>query len=365
MQEKSKRVLVAMSGGLDSTVAAFLLQQQGHDVQGITMAFGAIAGTNPNSPVDEAVPEASSMCRKLGIEHHTIAMGDYLEKYVIENFLSEYLNGRTPNPCARCNRYVKFGELLKAAEDLKCDYLATGHYVYKVFDEEQQIYHLKKAKDLKKDQSYFLYTLSQSVLARVLFPLGLLTKDDVRGVARLNGFESVARRSESQDICFISDQGYKNFIGVRKTNENYPCGDFKNEKGEVVGQHKGLINYTIGQRDKLGLALGVPVYVYQLDRATNTVYVGPKGCLLRKGLYARDACFVSGKSFKGKIDASVRIRYNAPDMAAKISALSSDHVKVEFAQPQLAVTPGQCVVFYHDDCVLGGGIIEKAIEEDA
>jgi len=283
-----------------------------------------------------------------------------INEHIIDDFTNEYLNGRTPNPCVRCNQHLKFGTLYKKVMAMGADYLATGHYAKIHYNSTRDCYEMKKAEDFKKDQSYFLYSMNKATLSKVLFPLGDMTKDEVRQLAhkyKLN----VADKPESQDICFVPETGYKEFIRNRLGDNVFKPGNFKDSQGAIVGEHKGIANYTIGQRDKLGIALGKPVYVYQIDRESNTVYVGPQECLYAKGLTASQFNPVSMKASNETIEVSARIRYNAPEVKGYLTHLNEGKIRIQFAEPQKSVTPGQSVVFYHDDVVLGGAIIEKPI----
>jgi tRNA-specific 2-thiouridylase len=270
------------------------------------------------------------------------------------------LNGRTPNPCVQCNQHLKFGSLYQKVMSLGADFLATGHYAKIEYNPAESRYEMKKANDPKKDQSYFLYSMRKDTLPKVLFPLGGMTKTEVRDLARRYGLNT-AEKPESQDICFVPDTGYKQFIKDRLGESVFQPGPFKNEKGEVIGQHLGIANYTIGQRDKLGLALGVPVYVYKIEKETNTVYVGALNKLYSSGLWASRFNPVSMERPAEPIEVDVRIRYNAVEIKAYLTAVENGRVRVDFKEPQKSVTPGQSVVFYRDDVVLGGAIIDEPI----
>ncbi len=351
-----------MSGGVDSSVAAGMMKEQGHEVVGVTMCFSI---NHPDSKKPsccgvDGIQDAQRAAQILGIPHYVLDFAKDIDEHIIEDFTNEYLNGRTPNPCVRCNQYLKFGTLYEKVKSLGADYLATGHYGRIEYNEATDQFELKKAKDLKKDQSYFLYSISKETLPSVLFPLGGLTKGEVRDLARKYKLNT-AEKPESQDICFVPETGYKKFLEDRVGDRIFAPGDFIDQDGNIVGQHKGIAHYTIGQRDKLGIALGRPVYVHKIDKETNTVHVGPEACLYSAGFYGGQFNPVSMTIPKEKMEVSVRIRYNAPEIAAHLMYLGDGKVLVEFAAPQKSVTPGQSAVFYHEDVVLGGAVIDEPI----
>ena len=360
---KGKKVFVAMSGGVDSSVVAGMMKEQGYDVVGVTMCFSI---THPNSKKPsccgvDGIGDAKRAAEILDIPHYVLDFAKDINDYIIDDFTSEYLSGRTPNPCVRCNQHLKFGTLYKKVMALGADYLATGHYAKIHFNAKRNCFEMKKAADFKKDQSYFLYSMNKEALSKVLFPLGDMTKEEVRELAREYKL-NVADKPESQDICFVPESGYKEFIRNRLGDGVFKPGDFKNSQGKVVGEHKGIANYTIGQRDKLGIALGEPVYVYGIDRESNTVFVGPQACLYAKGLTASQFNPVSMDVPDKTIEVFARIRYNAPEVKGYLTHLNEGNIRIEFAEPQKSVTPGQSVVFYHDDVVLGGAVIENPIQ---
>jgi tRNA-uridine 2-sulfurtransferase len=357
-----KKVFVAMSGGVDSSVVAGIMKDQGHDVVGVTMCFSI---THPHSKKPsccgvDGIQDAKRAAQILDIPHYVLDFAKDINDYIIDDFTSEYLSGRTPNPCVRCNQHLKFGSLYKKVMSLGAGYLATGHYGKIELNAETNRFEMKKARDPKKDQSYFLYSMNRDTLPHVLFPLGDMTKDEVRTLAKKYDLNT-AEKPESQDICFVPDGGYKQFIENRLGKEVSQPGNFINEKGEVVGRHKGIINYTIGQRDKLGIALGFPVYVNRIDRATNTVHIGALANLYSKGLTASQFNPVSMDIPSSTVEVMARIRYNAPEVKAYLTYLNDGQIEVHFAEPQKSVTPGQSVVFYRDDVVLAGATIEKPI----
>lgn len=365
-QSKKKTVFVGMSGGVDSSVVAGLMKEQGHDVVGVTMCFNI---THPNSKKPsccgvDGIEDARRAAQVLGIPHYIFNFAEDINHHIIDNFTSEYLNGRTPNPCVQCNRHLKFGSLFDKVRGLGADYLATGHYAKIKFNAARECFELKKGDDQFKDQSYFLYSIKKETLPHIFFPLGDMTKFQVRDLARKYGLAN-AEKPGSQDICFIPETGYKKFIEDRVGKEAMIQGPFKDEEGNIVGTHKGVAYYTIGQRDGLGIALGRPMYVYKIDKETNTVYVGNETRLLSKGLVADQINFVSAASPTEKIDIKVKIRYNSPEVEAQLTPNTDGKVQVVFKTPQRSVTPGQSVVFYRDDVVIGGGIIEAPIAQVA
>jgi len=359
---KNKKVFVAMSGGVDSSVVAGMMKEAGYDVVGVTMCF-SISHPNSKRPsccgVD-GIQDAQRAAQILNIPHYVLDFAKDINEHIIDNFTDEYLNGRTPNPCVQCNQHLKFGSLYQKVMSLGADYLATGHYAKIEYNRDDDRFEMKKADDPKKDQSYFLYSMRKETLPKVLFPLGGMTKTQVRDLARRYGLNT-AEKPESQDICFVPDSGYKQFIKDRLGESVFQPGAFKNEKDEVIGRHQGIANYTIGQRDKLGIALGVPVYVYRIEKETNTVYVGPLSKLYAQGLFASQFNPVSMGYPAEPIEVNVRIRYNATEVKGYLSAERQGRVRVDFKEPQKSVTPGQSVVFYRDDVVLGGAIIDEPI----
>jgi tRNA-specific 2-thiouridylase len=359
---KMKKIMVAMSGGVDSSVTAALLLERGHAVEGVTMCFELPAALSEGSPSCcglQSIEDARRVCKALGIPHHVLNYGDALESLVIEDFVEEYSKGRTPNPCARCNRYLKFERLFKDAMTLGGTHLATGHYVQNLYNPMTSSYEMRKAKDLRKDQSYFLYDTPRERLPQLLFPLGGYGKDEVRAQARRFNLP-VAEKKDSQDICFIPDGKYQDFLVARRSSLVRP-GDYVDHTGKVVGRHKGVAHYTIGQREGLGIALGMPVYVNRIDSLTNTVHVGPEEKLLSAGLEASGLNLLVGNISKETIEATIKIRYNHNNIQAQVTFVDDDRVQVRFREPQKAVAPGQSVVFYQDDLVLGGAVIDRGI----
>ncbi|MBR2674658.1 MAG: tRNA 2-thiouridine(34) synthase MnmA [Mogibacterium sp.] len=360
----NKKAIVAMSGGVDSSVAAHLMQQAGYEVTGVMMCLFDNDDELRNEEGEKKIADNSGDARKvtdrLGIDFKLFDMREDFREEVIEKFVRAYESGQTPNPCVFCNRRMKFEELYRLGAEALSDspVIATGHYAIIEYDEAASRYKLRKAANPEKDQSYVLYNLTQEQLARTIFPLGGLTKEEVRRIAEEQGFVT-AHKKESQDICFIPGGDYVGFI-KDYTGREYPGGDFVDEEGRVMGSHKGIINYTIGQRKGLGLALKKPAYVLRLDTEGNRVVLGDNEDLFTRELIARDFNWVSMAASSGSFRASARIRYKHREAPCEVIPLEAepDRVRVIFDEPQRAITRGQSVVVYGDDYVLGGGIIE-------
>lgn len=355
---ENKKVMIGMSGGVDSSVAAFLLQKESLEVIGATMKL------YNNEDIDfvsektccslDDVLDAKSVCARLGIRHYTLNMTDDFKKEVIERFISAYQNGFTPNPCIDCNRYMKFSKMLHKAQELDIDYVATGHYAR--IERQGDRYILKKAVDLSKDQSYVLYSLTQEQLKVTKFPLGNYTKQQVREIAEENGFVN-ARKHESQDICFVPDGDYSKFIEYY-TGKTYPCGDFVDMNGKRLGEHKGIIRYTIGQRRGLGLALPASMYVVEKDVDNNKVILGFNDDLFKKEVNVKNISFTACDGLDKPERLCAKIRYNQKEQPATVTQTDENHFTIVFDEPQRAITKGQAAVLYDGDTVVGGGTIE-------
>ena len=344
-----------MSGGVDSSVSAVLLKEQGYDVVGMTLEL--FGGTCCNT---DAIVGAKQICNSIGIPHITYNLKEEFQCKVINNFIDEYSNQRTPNPCIECNKYMKFGAMYEKAKELGCDYIATGHYS-QITKLDNGRYALKCSKTQKKDQTYALYNLTQNQLSKTLMPIGAYTKDEVRQIAEEIGL-LVANKPDSQDICFVDDN-YGEFI-EETTGTKIPKGNFVDPEGNVLGEHKGIIYYTVGQRRGLGLSLKKPGYVIKVDKDTNEVVVGDKQDLFASVLYGNKVNCMSVPEFEDGMKLMAKIRYNSPEVPCRVYMTGEDEVRVVFDEPQRAITPGQAVVFYDGDIVAGGATILRAANEN-
>lgn len=356
------RVLAAMSGGVDSSVAALLLQEQGYDVVGATLNLWSYEGRT--EPYNECCSlEVRMITHQLGIEHHVVDEGQAFKEAVVDPFIEESAAGMTPLPCAKCNRFVRVPKLIELADRLGCDYVATGHHI-RIRQAADGTHQLLKGHDAQKDQGYFLYMLGQAELSRLMVPIGDYDKREVWKIAYDNNLIS-ARKPESQDLCFLPNGDARQFLKDRANGAMQP-GEIVDTEGTVLGQHDGLPYYTIGQRRGLGVSVGEPVYVVDKDREANRLIVGPEELLMSAGLIAEDVCFIHPDGLTEPARAEVKIRYRSHPEPCTLEP--TDHlgrVAVKFDEPQRAVTPGQVAVFYHGELVLGGGTIAEALKPAA
>lgn len=353
-----KRVLLGMSGGVDSSVAAIILMEHGYEVIGATMKLWDPEDDEGQSKCcgDDSILDAKRVCDKLGIPHYTLNLKEEFKKCVIENFIEEYANARTPNPCIECNKYLKFNYFFRKAMELGCDYIATGHYAKTEFSDKYNQVVLKKSNAGKKDQSYVLYNIPKDIINKVLFPLGQFeNKEQIRKIAEKHDLLT-AKKPDSQEICFIPDDDYAKFLSKNGRVESKP-GKIVDNQGNVLGTHKGLIHYTIGQRKGLGIAHETPLYVVKLDAQNNLLVVGDEKDIFSKELYANNLNFTVYIKKDLPIKVNAKIRYGAKEAEATLFPEVNGKVKVEFETPQRAITKGQSVVFYIDDVLIGGGKI--------
>lgn len=369
-----KRVLLGMSGGIDSTVSAMLLLEQGYEVVGVTFRTydsikeSCLAREKGCCSID-SIMEAKNNAQKMGFEHHIVDFRDTFREHVINNFIDEYMHGRTPNPCVLCNSHIKWGELIKFADEIGCEYISTGHYATIRYRNTHTF--LSEAADQHKDQTYFLWMLTEANLQRTIFPLGGLTKAEVRDIARAHGYNALAEKAESQEICFVTDNDYRSFL--RENVENYSQiavpGNYIDKEGKVLGQHTGFPNYTIGQRKGLGIALGAPAYVTHINPETNEITLGTNDDLMQSTCFATQFRLRDPEWIKESPEVMARIRYKSKPVSAKIEQIDGLEKNregeylatctIRFDQPVWGVTPGQSLVLYKDGLVVGGGIIER------
>ena len=349
-ENMKKKVLLGMSGGVDSSVSAIILQEQGYEVIGVTLNLFSCASCC--SYIDVKI-----VCNTLGIPHFIIEGKDVFQKYVINDFINCYKKCTTPNPCIECNKYMKFGLMYEKAKELGCNYIATGHYAKTEYCEKYNQYVLKKSNAGKKDQSYVLYNLPQDMIDKVLFPLANFeSKDEIRKIAKEHNL-IVANKPDSEDICFIPDGNYKKFL-EQNSDLKAKEGNIVTRQGKVIGKHTGLYKYTIGQRKGLGISNPVPLFVIGFNQEKNELIVGEEKELYSKQLNAIDLNWMIKDKLKEKIQVSAKTRYSTKESKAIIYPIENGKMKVEFIEPQRAITPGQSIVFYDGDIVLGGGKIE-------
>ena len=378
----SNRVLIGMSGGIDSTVAAILLQEQGYELVGATFrTFDPTPLPNTQYPIggtpsithcasEQSILDAQRMATTLGFEHHILDFRSTFREEIIGNFISEYACGRTPNPCVLCNSHIKWGKLMQAANEFGCDYIATGHYAQ--IAEHRGHTYLKTAVDTHKDQTYFLWMLTEENLRRTIFPLGGLTKAEVRQIAFDHGFEALSKKEESQDICFIPNNDYRTFLAQHGV--SVPQGEYIDNQGRVLGMHQGFCHYTIGQRKGLGIALGSPKFVTKIDATNNRVTLGDREDLLTTDATIADVRIRDWNWLHDSPEVQARIRYKSPAVPARLLPIANTQLPISnsptlplegelegasitFSTPVWGVTPGQSMVIYKDDLVIGGGII--------
>ena len=362
MSKRKGKVLMAMSGGIDSSVAALLLLKEGYELVGVTFYnFDSIPDScdakQDSYNREESIMEAKSLAEKLGFEHHTLDIREEFKSTIIANFIDEYIHGRTPNPCVLCNAYVKWGLLMNEMRKRECNYIATGHYAQ--IQQENGRYFLQKGKDITKDQTYFLWMLTQQNLASTLFPLGEMTKQAVRKIAATNGFDTLSKKDESQEICFIPQNDYRHFLenNIENYSLRFPSGDFLNTAGDVVGKHSGYPNYTIGQRKGLGVALGYPAYVIAINPKLNQVILGKKEELFGDSCFIKNVNLMKYDTLPTDKPFTVRIRYRNEGVLARLQQ-EEEGIVCQFLTPIDAITPGQSAVFYENDDLVGGGVIQ-------
>ncbi|MBN1251314.1 MAG: tRNA 2-thiouridine(34) synthase MnmA [Bacteroidales bacterium] len=357
----NEKVLMALSGGVDSSVAAILLKNQGYDIIGVTLRIYKSIDSRSNK-MEQGINDANILAVKLDIPFYVFDVHKDFEETVIQDFISEYKVGRTPNPCALCNLKIKWKHLINIADELGCKYIATGHYAQ--INNKNGRYFISKGKDDLKDQSYFLWRLDQELLKRTIFPLGAYKKEEIKSIADKNGFKKIAEQKESYDICFVPDGDYREFLKSVENTENDLVkgkkGYIISENGTILGEHSGIQNYTIGQRKGLGIASTEPLYIVKINPENNLIILGKKESLNNKSAIISDFKLTKYNKIPENITVKTKVRYKSAEIESKLTIID-DKIKIEFSENISALTPGQSAVFYENDDLIGGGIVETVI----